>query len=157
MGTFLWKPVKTKETILTTVLCPSLSIVSAIKELLKQSLCHLVNDRMDGWVNKWIYTHPASQRQWKDMNESVVKLVHNTHSLNNCLLSEYMYFAPFTTKVALSLSKQRSITIFSICSTCTQDIYTAWTSIEHHTHGLGLWVRMPSVPPEQKSSLRKVT
>lgn len=35
MGTFLWEPVESKETVLTIVFCPLPSIVSAVKQLLK--------------------------------------------------------------------------------------------------------------------------
>lgn len=108
MGTFLWEPVESKETVLTIVFCPLPSIVSAVKQLLKTvtvSLSKWQNGWLDEQIHEWIYTYPRNHRQWGDMSESVVKLVHNTHSLNICWLSEYMYFARFTTKVALSLIK----------------------------------------------------
>lgn len=61
MGTFLWEPVKSKETLLTIILYPSPSIESDMKQQLKTVMS--LSKWQNGWLNEQIYEWTDTRQQ----------------------------------------------------------------------------------------------
>lgn len=68
MGTFLWEPVKSKETLLTIILYPSPSIESDMKQQLKTVMS--LSKWQNGWLNEQIYEW-IDTRQQRIQSETV--------------------------------------------------------------------------------------